>query len=593
LWYKKLYNNNKIERKRHDKKIKNHKQKNLFDPWGYISPKRRAILDKSWSGLFQKEVLPCLPVKKMSAFFHKTFGRPSKELYTVLGALVLQQTFDLTDMETVEQFAFNVQWHYALNITEETDTAKYMCPRTLWSMRTLVAENKLDGEIFNESTKKLIETFKVNTGTQRIDSTHIQSNMRRLGRICIFTETINTFLVNLKRQHEEYFKTVTQEITDKYLTEKDLSCFSRVKPSESRKTLDEVSKDLYQLVEQFKGCDKVTSMESYKQLVRVLEEQCNVSGSDDTPVAVKPPKEIPSDSLQNPSDPDASYSGHKGQGYQVQFMETYGADEEKKGLNLVTYVHVEPAHKSDAHALIPAIESVKERTISPQKIVADSLYGSDENCEKAKHEHGVELIAPLMGTPKEGDLSLSDFTVSEKGQIVACPQGYAPAKITEKKDRITVAFHLHHCQKCPCRAQCPVKVGKKFYYLRYTKKDERIARRRAYEKTQAFEEQYRWRSGIEATFSKYKRRTGAKRLRVRGLTAVRYCATLKALAVNIFRAAAFQLTLDGGKQPGPAAVVCWFPLFSIVKERFAALWQCICERYLAHSMEMLCMTLCW
>lgn len=121
-------------------KIKNHKQQNLFDPWGHISPKRRAILDKSWAGLFQKEVLPSLPVKKMSAFFHKTFGRPSKELYTVLGALVLQQTFDLTDMETVDQFAFNLQWHYALNITEETDTAKYMCPRTLWSMRSLVAE---------------------------------------------------------------------------------------------------------------------------------------------------------------------------------------------------------------------------------------------------------------------------------------------------------------------------------------------------------------------------------------------------------------------------------------------------------------------
>jgi hypothetical protein len=28
--------------------------------------------------------------------------------------------------------------------------------------------------------------------------------------------------------------------------------------------------------------------------------------------------QIGSDSLQNPSDPDATYSGHKGQGYQVQ-----------------------------------------------------------------------------------------------------------------------------------------------------------------------------------------------------------------------------------------------------------------------------------
>jgi len=86
-------------------------------------------------------------------------------------------------------------------------------------------------------------------------------------------------------------------------------------------------------------------------------------------------------------------------------METYCTDEKEKGFNLVTYVHVEPAYKSDAHALIRAIELVKDLTIPAQKVFADFLYRSDDNCEKAK-KHGVELIAPLMGTPKEGDLSL-------------------------------------------------------------------------------------------------------------------------------------------------------------------------------------------
>jgi hypothetical protein len=40
-------------------------------------------------------------------------------------------------------------------------------------------------------------------------------------------------------------------------------------------------------------------------------------------VSIKANKEVPSDSLQNPSDPDASYDGHKGQGYQMQVAETY------------------------------------------------------------------------------------------------------------------------------------------------------------------------------------------------------------------------------------------------------------------------------
>ena len=82
--------------------------------------------------------------------------------------------------------------------------------------------------------------------------------------------------------------------------------------------------------------------------------------------------------------------------------------------------------------------------------------------------------------------------------------------------------------------------GKKYYYLRFTGKEMRIARRRIYEQSDAFKDRYRWRAGVEATMSEYDRRTGVKHLRVRGLKAVKFFSTLKALGVNIFRAAAFR-----------------------------------------------------
>ena len=66
----------------------------------------------------------------------------------------------------------------------------------------------------------------------------------------------------------------------------------------------------------------------------------------------------------------------------------------------------------------------------------------------------------------------------------------------------------------------------------------RLARRRTLEQTDEFKERYRWRAGVEATMSEYDRRTGVKRLRIRGFDAVRYAAILKATAVNIFRATA-------------------------------------------------------
>jgi hypothetical protein len=73
----------------------------------------------------------------------------------------------------------------------------------------------------------------------------------------------------------------------------------------------------------------------------------------------------------------------------------------------------------------------------------------------------------------------------------------------------------------------------------------RIAKRRSFEETEEFKDRYRWRAGIEGTMSQYDRVTGVKHLRVRGLNAVRFCAVLKALALNIFRASALPRTKNG------------------------------------------------
>jgi hypothetical protein len=197
--------------------IKNHRQQDLFDPWDFLSPKRRELLEQSWAGLFRRELLSELPVDEVASSFSDDLGRRTKELHTVLGTLILQQTHDLTDEETVSQLAFNIEWHYALNITEESDSAKYMCPKTLWNMRSITVENGLDAMLFDRTTDKLKKVFKVDTDNQRIDSVHIKSNMRRLGRIGIFVSTISKFFVNLKRGHKALFDTIDETVIKMFL----------------------------------------------------------------------------------------------------------------------------------------------------------------------------------------------------------------------------------------------------------------------------------------------------------------------------------------------------------------------------------------
>ena len=522
--------------------VKDHKQGELFDPWSFLSPKRRRLLDQSWAGLFKKHILCELPVSQLAPFFSEAFGRPTKELHTVLGVLVLQQSLDLTDVETVNQLAFNIQWHYALNIAEESDSAKYFSEKTLWNMRSIAVENALEATLFEDITAKLADVFNVNTDKQRIDSVHIKSNMRRLGRVGIFSKSIHKFIVNLKRGYKEQFETVDQAVIDTYFSEKALGCFSMVKPSEAKKTLASVAEDLFDIVEQFKDCKPVCAMHSYKLLERVLKEQCNLQVSGDQKrVEVKKPKEIASDSLQNPSDPDATYSGHKGQGYQLQIMETYTDTEDKqvksKTLNLVTHVEVEKACDSDAQALVPAIESSQKRGLGPNELEADSLYGSDGNYQGAE-SMGVELVAPVKGKSKQNSLSLSEFKLSGQGHVLVCPAGQKPLTSKKKKTRFTQGFSCQTCAKCPLIDGCPVRPGKRYYYLHYDERAMRVAKRRATEQTSEFKDRYRWRAGSEATMSELDRRTGVKRLRVRGFKAVRFSATLKAIGINLFRAAA-------------------------------------------------------
>lgn len=304
---------------------------------------------------------------------------------------------DLTDEEAVYQYSFNIMWHYALDITGDSDREVYVSPKTLWTMRAILTKNDLYTDLFDSVTKKLARMFKVDTTLQRYDSRHIYSNMRHLGRIGLFVTTIKRFLVNLKRHHRELFDVLERELVERYMEKRGESVFSMVRPSESERTLQSLSEDLFFLIERFKDREEVISMSSYKLLVRLMKEQCIVEediGTRGKEISVKPNRDVASDSLQNPSDPDAGYSGHKGKGYQVQVAETYS--KEGSSLSLITHVEVESADKSDANALIPLIEATQEKGLGPREVLADSLYGGDDNCKKAK-ELGVEVVSPVSG----------------------------------------------------------------------------------------------------------------------------------------------------------------------------------------------------
>jgi len=508
--------------------IKDHHTERLFDPWHYLGAKRRQLLKKSWAGLFRDHLFNKIPVNKIASHFDEDNGRPSKELYTAIGATILQQVHDLSDNDVIEELAFNIQWHYALDITGESDDDKYLCEKTLRTYRKILTEENMDSFLFEKMTDALIKHFGVDTSKQRLDSGHICSNMRSLRRLEIFVKTIVKFLKKLKNIHK---------------VKNSVGCFSQVKPSEASKTLQQAGEDLLFLVELFSFNRDVKKLHAYRLLKRVLSEQCKVIGKGKVrKLQIKQAKEVSSDSLQNPSDPDATYDGYKGKGYQVQLMETYQpySDDEKRDKtkpNLITYVSVEQAHKHDSDALQPALDNTKTRGCCPDEVQCDAAYGSDENVHKSK-EKGVDVIAPVSGPLNSPSTKMKDFTFDESTMLIkCCPEGHEPIQVKRSKsNRMTARFSKKHCNVCKRRENCPVIVLKKGdYSLRYNEKHYRLAKRRAYEQTPEFLDKYRWRAGSEGTQSHYKRDLGAGCLRVRGFPQVRFVAVLKALGLNILR----------------------------------------------------------
>lgn len=556
---------------------KDHKTIDMFDRFAHLGPKRRALLDQTWAKLFRDEVLPNLPVHLLKPYYDTGNGRPSNELFAMMGAMIIQQMQDLTDRQAVEQFSFNLQWHFALNITSSSDASSYICERSIWEMRRIMAEHALYQLVFEAISDHLRKLFQVDATLQRLDSVHLFSNMRHLGRIRLFAATIRKFLANLKRHHKTLFSKLPGELADRYLSKNSDSAFAMVKPSESSRTLEQLGQDLFALVERFRENRSVAGMSSYRLLVRLLSEQCTVTEDPATQarqVEVKPNREVPSDSLQNPSDPDATYDGHKGKGYQAQVVETYSEKTEDKPLSLITYVEVEPAHQSDVHAVQPYLEAAEGRGALPEQLLADTLYGSDDNCTKAGKQ-GVELVAPASVSGTTGEISLTDFTLDTSDKVTACPAGLSPVRVKKKGERFTAMFSHDQCAGCDRKAACPAKDGKRSRYLRYNSKAARLARRRALEKTEAFRDRYRYRAGVEGTMSEFDRRTGVKHLRVRGMKAVRLSVFLKATGLNILRAAAYRVKSDkkSENQQDDWNSDCCCPPHEGIKEQVAVIFR--------------------
>ena len=514
------------------RKIVNPRQIRLFDPFdSVLTEKTRKRLLDGWPGVFRHVILELMPVDLISEHFDPIMGRPTKELYSMAGLILLMEFMDWTKDEALDAYSYHTNVHYALNLEP---VAHDIAKRTLERYINLFEENELAKAIMDEVTVKLVELLGINIDKQRLDSTHIFSDMASFGRTRLMGVAIKRFLTQLKRHDPQAYELLDEQLRNRYAPGVNQLFADTKKDSQSRRLLrQQVAEDMYYLIKRFADKPEHANRDTYKAVERIFYEQCEVN---EEKVSIK--KKTGGNVMQNPSDPDATYDGHKGPGYQVQIAETCNRENE---VQLITSAIAQTAAEADANAVEEVLKDLTANDLMPDEMLADTHYTGDENVQLAE-EKGVELVGPVAGcsTQEDGHLNIDDFNVDEKSEeVVCCPAGYKPQSSEHNSDtgKTKTVMSESACSQCEYFERCPVKKVRDGYQLDHTAKDRRLAVRRREQATQVFRERYKIRGGIEGTNSGLKRKTGLGQLRVRGRPAVFHAIYLKVAGWNILRAA--------------------------------------------------------
>jgi len=464
-------------------------QNGLFDTekfgWWHtqLAPEAFRKLSNGMEGVFRASILKLMPAAEIGEAFDPQIGRPTKELHAVCGLLLLGEYRNWTIEQTASAWCFDASVQFALNLPRDNQS---MSERTVDNYRQLLRESESAQGIFEEVTSEIVREMGLAIKKQRLDSTHIFSDMARFGRLKLLAVTTKRFLTQLKRHDLESYEALPEGLRERYATSEGRLFGMGTKSTRPyEQAIQEVAEDIAELISRFCDNEKVNGRPSFQALTRVFSENCEVTG---TAMAVVQPKAADENGkssrvMQNPSDLDAGYDGHKGPGYQVQISQTYDTGE--KGPGIIAACLPQSAAESDGGSLAPVQQQQQRMGTLPELQLSDTSYGSQANVEMSAGI-GVQLVSPAAGTV-------------EKASVQTLVRGTSLTPAQEKKIALD--------------------------------------QRRAEQETPEWKQTYAKRSGVEGVHEALDRKTGLKKLRVRGLKAVAMSVFLKVTGWNVCVAA--------------------------------------------------------
>lgn len=526
---------------------KTNPQQSLFGVDTPLSAALQTRLKASWAHFFKVEILPILlECEDHYAMLYGKTGRPNFSVARMLGICLLQELNNMSDQQALDAFGFDIRWRYALDVNDDN---AYLSRRSLVEFRRRLAakdpDMKLLRGVFEKISKKAIKKLGLSTSEQRVDSTHVISNIRTRSRLDLFANTITLFIKSLNRKQ---FLKIPKPIRRWHKTEPE--GWFGLGPAKKKAKLEQLAQYIHELIGIFEHDEDVNNTEPYQLLVRLIKEQCEVkiSSSSDTE-QIKVRERVDGESLQSAYDPDASY-GHKGSGYSAHITETCNNRDKPE---IITDFEVHGAARSDVGKAIDIIKRLESAGLKPETFFADGGYPSVPSAYKIV-KNDVNFMAPVNRSRLSDDVMGRDqFEFDQKGFVIKCPLGHSPIdhrilSANNKKGRsLHAIFNGDICRKCSLLNHCPVRAPNhrdRGCDIRDTVGDFRLEitpqlrlrdQMYAIQQTDAWKQRYKIRAGVEATISELKRRHGIGKLRVRRAVKVRFALACKVTSCNIKR----------------------------------------------------------
>jgi transposase len=215
------------------------------------------------------------------------------------------------------------------------------------------------------------------------------------------------------------------------------------------------------------------------------------------------------------------------------------------------------ASRAIRQAEVGAAQTMIERTeerfgLKPERLAADTAYGSAANLNWLVNEKGIAPHIPVIdkSSRNDGTLSRADFSFDKERNVYVCPKG----KLLTTTGAVGADHTLRYfalkrdCEACSLKPKCCPKTPSR-KITRDLHEDARDVAR-ALADTEAFEQSCRERKRIEMLFAHLKRILRLGRLRLRGPRGAQFEFTLAAIAQNLRRLARLMA------RPPPAVTAC-------------------------------------